>query len=95
MIIHYNCTIGSILLHSFLLIYHPYPPSFHEMIFILVNECARSLHNCHSNAGCINTLGSFQCQCDSGYEGSGIVCTGKAVICQQLMFRDHAENQPP
>ena len=34
--IHYNCTIGSILLDSFLLIYHPYPPSFHEMIFILV-----------------------------------------------------------
>ena len=30
MIIHYNCTIGSILLHSFLLIYHPYPSSFHE-----------------------------------------------------------------
>ena len=36
MIIHYNCTIGSFLLHFFLLIYHPYPPSFHEMIFILV-----------------------------------------------------------
>ena len=33
---HYNCTIGSILLHSFLLIYHPYPPSFHEKIFTLV-----------------------------------------------------------
>ena len=36
MIIHYNCPIGSFLLHSFLLIYHPYPPSFHEMIFTLV-----------------------------------------------------------
>ena len=36
MIIHYNCTIGSFLLHSFLLIYHPYPPSFHEMLFTLV-----------------------------------------------------------
>ena len=37
MIIHYNCTIGSFLLHSFLLIYHPYPAaSFHEMILILV-----------------------------------------------------------
>ena len=36
MIIHYNCTIGNFLLHFFLLIYHPYPPSFHEMIFILV-----------------------------------------------------------
>ena len=32
----YNCTIGNILLHSFLLICHPYPFSFHEMIFILV-----------------------------------------------------------
>ena len=37
MIIHYNSTIGSILLHSFLLICHPYPPSFHEMIFTLVS----------------------------------------------------------
>ena len=37
MIIHYNCTIGSFLLHYFLLIYHPYPPSFHEMIFTLVH----------------------------------------------------------
>ena len=36
LIIHYNCTIGSFLLHSFLLLYHPYPPSFHEMIFTLV-----------------------------------------------------------
>ena len=38
MIIHYNCTIGSFLLHYFLLIYHPYPPSFHEMIFTLVGQ---------------------------------------------------------
>ena len=37
MIIHCNCTIGSFLLHSFLLIYHPYPPSFHEMIFTLLH----------------------------------------------------------
>ena len=29
--IHYNCHIGSILLHSFLLISHPYPSSFHEI----------------------------------------------------------------
>ena len=32
MIIHYNCTIGSFLLHSFLLIYHHYPPSFHDAL---------------------------------------------------------------
>ena len=43
MIIHYNCTIGSILLHSFLLICHPYPPSFHEMIFTLVTGAAHTV----------------------------------------------------
>ena len=43
MIIHYNCTIGSFLLHSFLLIYHPYPPSFHEMIFTLVKHAVADL----------------------------------------------------
>ena len=45
MIIHYNCTIGSFLLHSFLLIYHPYPPSFHEMIFTLVYIHCRVLYS--------------------------------------------------
>ena len=39
MIIHYNCTIGSFLLHYLLLIYHPYLPSFQEMIFTLVIVC--------------------------------------------------------
>ena len=33
MIIHYNCTIFRFLLHYFLLIYHPYPPS---LIFCIV-----------------------------------------------------------
>ena len=44
MIIHYNCTIGSILLHSFLLIYHPYPPSFHEIIY--ATYIIRMSHSC-------------------------------------------------
>ena len=44
MIIHYNCTIGNILLHSFLLICHPYSPSFHFMIFILVYICILGSH---------------------------------------------------
>ena len=35
MIIHYNCT-RLLLVALVLLIYHPYPPSFHEMIYIAI-----------------------------------------------------------
>ena len=57
MIIHYNCTIGSILLHSFLLIYHPYPLSFHEMISIYAR--ARLAPARQSFLGCQKFYGGF------------------------------------
>ena len=34
--IHYNCTRQFLVVYSFLLISHPYPPSFHEMIVPLI-----------------------------------------------------------
>ena len=41
-----------------------------------IDECASDTDNCDVNAGCINTGGSFQCVCRSGFQGSGQVCTG-------------------
>lgn len=35
------------------------------------NECDGEFHRCHSNAICINTDGTYDCQCKSGYEGDG------------------------
>ena len=45
--------------------------------FIDINECAANTHNCHVQATCTNTVGSFTCQCNVGYEGSGTLCVGK------------------
>ena len=38
------------------------------------DECSgEPAHNCHANATCSDTTGSFSCQCNSGYVGDGIL----------------------
>ena len=41
------------------------------------NECMDGTNDCHKNATCTNTDGSFTCACDTGYGGNGVTCTGK------------------
>ena len=46
-----------------------------------INECSNvDDNNCHENAICTNTNGSFTCQCENGYTGNGTTCTGKWYI---------------
>ena len=45
------------------------------------NECTLGTHNCHNNATCNNTQGSFTCACNTGYFGNGVNCTGRKIIC--------------
>ena len=42
-----------------------------------INECTSRIANCHTNAACANTLGSFTCTCNQGYTGNGVSCRGK------------------
>ena len=46
-------------------------------VFIDIDECSRWIDNCHSDAYCTNTDGSFLCTCGIGYTGNGTVCQGK------------------
>ena len=42
-----------------------------------VDECTLGTHTCDTNSKCINTVGSYNCECYIGYNGDGYNCTGK------------------
>jgi len=39
-----------------------------------MNECLTNNGGCDSNANCINTIGSRNCDCSNEYSGDGISC---------------------
>ena len=41
-----------------------------------IDECELGLDNCSPNARCINTEGSFRCECLPGFTGDGVTCDG-------------------
>ena len=41
-----------------------------------IPECERGLDDCDPNANCINTFGSYDCNCKTGFIGDGFACTG-------------------
>ena len=48
-----------------------------SLSIIDIDECQNDTDNCHDNANCNNTFGSFTCACQDGYRGDGVTCTGK------------------
>ena len=45
------------------------------ILFIIdLDECKESVQTCHSDADCINNIGSYLCRCKDGYLGNGITC---------------------
>lgn len=47
------------------------------MSCIDINECERNLMVCSENEVCVNTLGSYTCQCLSGYYKQSNSCKGR------------------
>lgn len=40
-----------------------------------INECSRDLHSCDTEKKqCVNTVGSYKCECKAGYQGDGKTC---------------------
>ena len=46
-----------------------------SLVFVDVDECIVGSHDCHPDANCTNSPGSFSCQCKPGFLGDGKNCT--------------------
>lgn len=57
---------------------HCYEPLVIDMHSISdVDECLRGIHDCHTAANCVDSVGGFLCLCKPGYEGNGTFCGSK------------------
>ena len=41
-----------------------------------IHECNEGSDDCHDNATCTDTDGSYNCTCNLGYSGNGTHCEG-------------------
>ena len=57
------------------------------------DECVNpETNDCHANALCNNTEGSYICRCRSGYQGNGTNCTGKYLVyCRIANVEEYAQ----
>ena len=51
-------------------------------------------HNCHADANCSNTKGSFYCTCHTGYSGDGVTCVGKVNVHLMISYLYAANPNP-
>lgn len=52
-----------------------------------IDECQPG--RCHQNAACVNTQGSFICQCQPGYSGNGVHCSSGETFISYLSDKQH------
>ena len=44
-----------------------------------INECSEGLDMCSYNASCTNTEGGYNCSCEFGYHGDGLICNSNII----------------
>merc|ERR1711907_127093 len=55
-------------------------PSFEAITDADLNECANANNNdCHAQATCTNTNGSYSCACNEGFVGNGKSCVASST----------------
>ena len=69
------------------LLFYIYSVTYADLLITDLNECNQP-EKCNRNtSSCINTKGSYTCQCNEGYSNkSKLVCIGKILHSQEVWF---------
>jgi hypothetical protein len=57
-----------------------------------VNECDLGLHACHTSAACVETIGSYECECEEGYALASNVWCNDINECIMDTHNCHAKS---
>ena len=80
------------ILKSILFVYLLFMFALFQFVIPDINECTNKTDNCHKNADCTNTVGSFTCACKTGYSGDGKTCTGMWIFSELFSGYTHKIN---
>jgi len=47
------------------------------------NECKANTDNCDNHATCTDTVKGFECDCNEGWIGDGVICSGITLLLLQ------------
>lgn len=53
-----------------------------------VNECDEGTDDCQDGALCVNTVGSFVCDCPAGFRLVGNTCEGMNILLYSTIHND-------
>ena len=46
-------------------------------LILAIDECSTQQDDCHDNATCSDTDGSYTCSCNDGFTGDGFTCASE------------------
>ena len=58
-----------------------------------MDECSQGMDDCHVNATCNNTEGSYNCSCKDGFTGDGFTCEGENSKNLYVMIKGRQSNK--
>ena len=61
-----------------MIMYHCPPYQKNLSYYLEIDECALMTDDCHDNATCEDSFGSYTCTCNGGYTGDGFSCAGSS-----------------